>query len=331
MKKFEPMVSIICMAYNHEKYIRQCLDGFVMQKTDFIFEVLIHDDASTDGTADIIREYESLYPDIIKPIYQKENQHSQGIRIIEVFIFPLIKGKYLAWCEGDDYWSDPNKLQKQYDTMEKNFQCAICFHKTRIISENGDPTESFFPRYTQMRSGIIDKETYLSLVLFTRTLYQLQFQLSSVMVQTKFYRNYIYKNPFYKSIMDVGDLPFFLYMGLCGDAYYIDSEMSCYRKGAVNSWNQRHNDIQKKVSHFEKEIEGLKAFDQFSEQIVHENVKKGIDSRRFAIYRANGNLAEMKKLKEIYKMLSYKDRLKYYLSYYFTNFYSFLKKYRIIH
>ena len=108
-----PLLSICCVTYNHKKYIRQCLDSFLMQKTNFKFEIIIHDDASTDGTADIIKEYYEKYPDIIKPIFQTENQFSQGKSISKTFIYPRIKGKYVALCEGDDYWTDPYKLQKQ--------------------------------------------------------------------------------------------------------------------------------------------------------------------------------------------------------------------------
>ncbi len=122
------MVSVICNTYNHEKYIKAALDGFVMQKTDFLFEVLVHDDASTDRTADIIREYEKKYPDIIKPVYQSENQHSQKINFCRKFQYPRAKGKYLAFCEGDDYWTDPLKLQKQFDLMETHPECDMCAH-----------------------------------------------------------------------------------------------------------------------------------------------------------------------------------------------------------
>ena len=102
------VVSIQCLTYNHAPYIRQCLDGFVMQKTNFRFEAIIHDDASTDGTQEIIREYEKKYPDIIKPIYQKENQYSKGIPgYITNIISSKCKGKYFALCEGDDFWIDP--------------------------------------------------------------------------------------------------------------------------------------------------------------------------------------------------------------------------------
>ena len=115
---YDVMVSICCITYNHAPFIRQCLDGFIMQKTDFAFEVLIHDDASTDGTEEIIREYEARYPEIIKPLYEVENQWIKGRRGSKVFNFPRAQGKYIALCEGDDYWTDPFKLQKQVDFGE---------------------------------------------------------------------------------------------------------------------------------------------------------------------------------------------------------------------
>lgn len=97
------LVSISCITYNHLQYIRQCLDGFLMQKTNFSFEILIHDDCSTDGTSEVIKEYEAKYPDIIKPIYEDENQYQQGKPSgSSVWNFPRAKGKYIALCEGDD-------------------------------------------------------------------------------------------------------------------------------------------------------------------------------------------------------------------------------------
>jgi glycosyltransferase involved in cell wall biosynthesis len=126
-----PVVSISCITYNHAPYISQCLDGFLMQKTDFPIEVLIHDDASTDGTADIIREYEKKYPEIIKPIYQTENQYSKGIRISMTYNYLRANGKYIAFCEGDDYWIDPYKLQKQVDFLEKNPEYGMCCTKVK--------------------------------------------------------------------------------------------------------------------------------------------------------------------------------------------------------
>ncbi|MDE4907357.1 glycosyltransferase [Methanogenium marinum] len=132
----DPLVSICCITYNHEKYIRDSIEGFLMQKTDFSFEIIIHDDASTDKTADIVREYEMKYPNLIKPIYQTENQYSKGEQIFPN-AYMEAKGKYFALCEGDDYWIDPCKLQKQIDAMEKHPECNICFHPVYIKNEYG--------------------------------------------------------------------------------------------------------------------------------------------------------------------------------------------------
>lgn len=118
-----PLVAIHCMAYNQAKYIREALDGFVMQKTNFPFVAFVHDDASTDGTDEIIREYAEKYPNIIKPIFETENQYSKPgkpIRRIMQQAIDATGAKYVAYCEGDDYWIDPLKLQKQVEFLEKN-------------------------------------------------------------------------------------------------------------------------------------------------------------------------------------------------------------------
>lgn len=125
----EPLVSIICTAYNHEKYIRQALNGFLSQKTTFPFEVIVHDDASVDNTAQIIREYESKYPSIIKPIYQIENQYSKGVPIGMTFMYPNARGKYISECEADDYWCDENKLQMQVSFLEEHPDFGMTYAK----------------------------------------------------------------------------------------------------------------------------------------------------------------------------------------------------------
>lgn len=115
-----PLVTIRCLVYNHEPYLRQCLDGFVMQKTDFPFEAIVHDDASTDRSAEIIREYAEKYPDIIKPIFEAENQYSKRDGSIRRILNMHTRGEYVAMCEGDDFWIDPLKLQKQVDFLESH-------------------------------------------------------------------------------------------------------------------------------------------------------------------------------------------------------------------
>lgn len=123
-----PLVSISCLTYNHAQYLRECFDGILMQKTNFDFEVVVHDDASTDETKAIIEEYTQKHPDIFFPMYQEENQYSKGVRgVMGKFNFPRCRGKYIAMCEGDDYWTDENKLQKQVDFLENNPDYSICW------------------------------------------------------------------------------------------------------------------------------------------------------------------------------------------------------------
>lgn len=138
------LVSIQCLVYNHEPYLRQCLDGFVMQKTNFKFEAIVHDDVSTDNSAAIIREYAEKYPDIIKPIFETENQYSKHDGSLDKIMADACNGKYIALCEGDDYWIDPLKLQKQVDFMESNIAFSMCFHMVDIRSEGNMEKVQYF-------------------------------------------------------------------------------------------------------------------------------------------------------------------------------------------
>ena len=137
--KDKSLVAIHCLVYNHEPYLRDCLEGFVMQQTNFSFVAIVHDDASTDGSATIIREYETKYPHIIKPIYEIENQWRKPDGSLGRIMNQAIDAtgaKYVAMCEGDDYWTDPLKLQKQVDFMEANEECVLCFTNATVISDN---------------------------------------------------------------------------------------------------------------------------------------------------------------------------------------------------
>lgn len=137
MKQEQPILVVInCLVYNHEPYLRDCFEGFVMQKTNFRFVAIVHEDCSTDHSADIIREYETKYPEIFRPIYETENQWSKPDgslgRILNAAI-DATGAKYIAICEGDDYWTDPYKLQKQVDFMEAHPECTVTFHRYDIL------------------------------------------------------------------------------------------------------------------------------------------------------------------------------------------------------
>ena len=131
------LVTVCCTTYNHERYVSEAIESFLMQETDFPFEIIVHDDASTDGTAKIIREYEEKYPRLIRTIIQSENQYSKAGLINPRFVFPRARGKYLALCEGDDYWTDPLKLQKQVTFLEENPDYVITYSDFQPFDETG--------------------------------------------------------------------------------------------------------------------------------------------------------------------------------------------------
>ena len=130
-------VSVLCAAYNHEAFLRQTLTGFVSQQTNFPYEILVNDDASTDGTAAILREFAGKYPDRIRPFYQSKNLYSQRINIYDTVFFPALRGKYVALCEGDDYWCDPEKLQSQVDFLDNHPEYSACVHNSIALFADG--------------------------------------------------------------------------------------------------------------------------------------------------------------------------------------------------
>lgn len=129
-----PLVSIVVHSYQHANYVSHTLNGILMQKTRFPFEIIVHDDASTDGTRDVLQRYADQYPNLVRLILQDSNQFGKGRRPSE-FTFPLARGKYIAMCEGDDYWLDENKLQIQADVMEADPSCAVCGHDAFIFKD----------------------------------------------------------------------------------------------------------------------------------------------------------------------------------------------------
>lgn len=146
-KVIKPLVVIRCITYNHEPYLRDALEGFVMQQTDFPFVAIIHDDASTDKTAEILKEYAEKYPDIIFPLYEKENQFSKkngSLGKIMNIACDATGAKYIAMCEGDDYWIDSLKLQKQVDFLSTHHDFSLCFSKSNVIGvDSSIPTSTY--------------------------------------------------------------------------------------------------------------------------------------------------------------------------------------------
>jgi len=236
------MVSICCITYNHEKYIAEALDSFIAQKTDFKYEILVYDDASTDKTVEIIKAYEEKYPDLIKPIYQSINQYSLGVRVY-TFNFLRARGKYTAMCEGDDYWTDVKKLQIQVDYMEKNPQCSLCVHTANKVTANHRIKGQVRPS-RQDRSFTVEE-----CILGGGSM----FATDSMFFPTRLTQNL----PVFFMESPVGDFPLAIYLALCGEVYYMDRCMSVYRISVRDSWKDKirrsarikleHNDAMRKM------------------------------------------------------------------------------------
>lgn len=271
-KNEEIMVSVICLCFNHEKYIRDALESFVRQKTAFKYEVIVHDDASTDKSAEIIKEYEKRYPDIIKPIYQTENQHSQGIKIVKTFVLPKISGKYVALCEGDDYWTDENKLQKQVDFLEDNPDFSVCVHNTEV--------EDMYKNKTEIKLSQNDKEMKLEDALTESKRYQ----TSSLLVKKEFY---VDKPSWVNMVHGVGDLPSSIYYVLSGRVMYFGDVMSHYRYGVSGSWSQIHRkNLKKRIKNNTNIIKMLKEANKYYRYKYSNEFVRAILKYRLSIFKA---------------------------------------------
>ena len=260
------LVTVFCLAYNHEKYIRTTFEGFVKQKTSFKFKVLVHDDASTDSTPDIIREYMEKYPDMFEAILQDENKYQQGIDIEDKYLLPKIDTKYVAACECDDYWTDPNKLQMQVEYMEKHPECSLCVHDTEKIFENGRSTgKSFNPSRKEK------DYTFKDIALSEPSAY---FHFSSLMWRNDTFRQ---KNPAFE-MKGIGDYPMALYFAYIGYIHYIPKIMSCYRLNSIGSWSSMmDSDNSKKVTQHKNIIKGFKSIDEYTKHKYSPVIKKAIN------------------------------------------------------
>lgn len=257
-------VSVYCLAFNHEKYIRDALEGFVKQKTTFKFEVIVHDDASTDNTASIIKEYESKFPELIKGIYQKENQYSQGVDILGKYIYPKIQGKYIAICEGDDYWIDQNKLQKQFDALEKHPECDMCAHGSKWFDCSKNREAKIFPTISKERVLTVEEVIYG--------------EGGFLPTASLFFRKGILLNPMhFQKIWNI-DYSLQIRGALRGGIYYIPDIMSFYRWNTGGSWTARNSDLESQMALDKKRKEMLnelnnETFEQYKE-IIEKRLKK---------------------------------------------------------
>lgn len=231
----EVVVSILCITYNHEKYIRRTLEGFLNQITSFKYEILIHDDASTDKTAEIIKEYAVKYPDKIKTIFQKENQYSKGKSGLNILI-KWASGKYLAFCEGDDYWITEDKLEKQVKILEEKRECVACSHNEIVVNENEEPFGNKYQLiYREKEDKIYDKKTLIDRCKFSHS--------ASLLIRRKLYLDM--SDDVWEDYVDIkanGDMKIAALIAANGKIYHIAEDMACYRyvMSGNDSWTARN-------------------------------------------------------------------------------------------
>lgn len=305
-------VSVLCMAYNHEKYIRSALDGFVSQKTDFDYEVIVHDDASTDGTAGIIREYAEKYPNLIKPIYQTENQYSKKDIVREIMV-PESTGRYIATCEGDDYWIDENKLQLQADFLDRNPEYSACAHN----------------------SYKLEMMTNQKTVMYDRADYDIQtpdvlcggsccYQTASLMYR----REYIEEIP---QFLQNGrlDYMFAIHLSLKGPIRFFNRIMSVYRVGTESSWtkNNRRNMHRNALFHKFVSIK-LREIDEYTNHAYGEQIEDLILYNDYKELYFDEKYSEMRqpKYRKLYQQESMSDKIKMRLKHHFSGLYHLYRR-----
>lgn len=309
-----PEVSICCTTYNHESYIKDALDGMLMQKSDFPFEIIVHDDASTDETVNIIKEYINRFPNIIKPIFQTENQWSKGNRIMPI-VFKYAKGDYIALCEGDDYWTDENKLQIQVDEMKRYPKCDISFHYATKKYEDNSKQDDIFCKHAGQNTFF----TTTDVIHFAGPL----MPTAAICLRKRFIDYVIEsRHPFFKKDLTGFFIQFFA--SLNGHARYINKNMSVYRSMAKGSWSERTSKEYKyAIQWAQKTINSLETADKLTNfQYTNElSVLKKVYTRKL-IYDINIPIKERKIFFNQLKLkINNKERCMWYCLYRYPTIY----------
>jgi glycosyltransferase involved in cell wall biosynthesis len=287
-----PFVSISCVTYNHTHYIANAIESFLMQKTTFPVEILIHDDTSTDGTAEIIREYQKKHPDLIFPIYQTENQFSKGKKISLTYQFPRARGKYIALCEGDDFWIDPLKLQKQAEFLEANPDCTLCFHAAKILDETKG-------RFTNISRPMGVKQIY--------TIHDLLMpdagnfiKLASVVLRA----GVVDKYPDWIMKHTVGDYPLYLLYAHHGNFGYLDQVMSVYRISTTGIWSTKYKEPNYAERHVLSTVWMFGEFNKYTNYIYDKLIRIKITRRWYRFI----NTYTSEEIRKVGKTLYWKYR-----------------------
>jgi glycosyltransferase involved in cell wall biosynthesis len=293
----KPLVTICCITYNHAPYIRDAIEGFLMQKTNFPFEIIIHDDASTDGTTEIVKEYADKYPNLIVPILQKENQYSKGVKILSNHLWKKVSGEYIASCEGDDYWTDPLKLQKQVDFLEKNPDYSVTYHDVKIVDDKGEILkESGLPK--ELKRNFSQDELIKTTLIYTCT---------------KCYRYYK------KGIMNIDDdFRINSFLGNYGKGKYLSTvRKSVYRQHPGGVWSSKSK-FERKFIRIENTLKLYNLYIKLKKPRYIKYFRKQFNKHIYELMVMTDFLSEQKNIKDSidilrdnYSILSFWNKLSY--------------------
>lgn len=298
-----PIISIWCLVYNHGPYLRDCLEGFVRQMTEYPFEVIVHDDVSTDDSANIINEYAEKYPEIIKPIFETENQWSKKNGSLVRIFKERCLGKYIAFCEGDDYWTDSHKLQRQVQFLEEHPEYVMCCSDATIKTREGELNWS---RYDK-DSDIDPLSMIVGGGLFVQTCTLVYRRKFVGFLDFDFVRK-----------CHIRDYPLQIWCVLNGKVRYIAERTAVYRYETEGSWTSQNkiNTIDKKISDYRTEIDMLLGFDKKSKGKYHDAFGRAIANTIYmlALFKNPKCRYTINKTSEVHEVLNAFQDVKGYLS-----------------
>jgi len=256
------LLSINCITYNHENYIADAIDSFLMQQTNFDFEILVGEDCSKDNTKGIVEKYMKEYPGKIRLITSEHNVGAKKnfLRLIENSI-----GKYIAICEGDDFWIDKYKLQKQVDYMESHPECSLCFHGAKVVKIKKELTGRVVRPYSKNCISSTE-DIIIGGGAFCPT--------CSLLYPKKLMEEVL---EFYMKSHG-SDYVLQIILASKGYAYYIDETMGAYRIGVNGSWTNNIvagvNIKEKRIKVHEKSIIFLEDFNKYTNYKYNKQVRK---------------------------------------------------------
>lgn len=283
-------VSVICLVYNHEKFLERCLEGLVHQNTNFDYEIIVHDDCSTDSSRKIIETYVEKYPELLVPQYEEQNQYSQGKEFVQSKMQTKAQGIYFAFCEGDDYWCDNNKLQIQYDYMEQHPECSMCVHNTIRHDLMGDLEDSLFNDWTS-EHVLSEKDVFFGW---------------NVQTTSYFIRREVAWRPDFALPVWCGDYTWLTLAFDRGNIVSLPNVMSVYNYNNTNGLTYLNDKIDYRVKQKKELIraEYLKKYNQYTKYKYDNTIQSRINQIHF-----DNKLLEVKCAYENHDSISFRQRL----------------------